>query len=103
MFLPVGRLGLGARESSARTTSAAISCFFNKRKRNVIVLFVSTFKNTTLALIPGSPSGERTRERERNDCGAKREKNKRGMGRDTRGRKGRMGEKREWKEYLRRY
>lgn len=37
-----------------QTTSTAISCFFNKRKRNVIVLFVSTFKNTTLVLIPGS-------------------------------------------------
>lgn len=32
-------------------SQTAISCFFNKRKRNVIVLFVSTFKNTTLPLI----------------------------------------------------
>lgn len=45
-------------ESSAQTTSTAISCFFNKRKQNVIVLFVSTFKNTILVLIPGSKSRE---------------------------------------------
>jgi len=47
-----------ASESSAQTTSTTISCFFNKRKRNVIVLFVSTFKNTILVLIPGSKSRE---------------------------------------------
>ena len=41
----------GRTPTSESSSQTAISCFFNKRKRNVIVLFVSTFKNTTLLLI----------------------------------------------------
>lgn len=96
-----------------QTTSAVISCFFNKRKRNVIVLFVSTFKNTTLVLIPGlkwretkqlNGEKEKTMRKER-----KGEKGGKAIERDeerrqrSTGTNGKVGEKREWREYLRRY
>lgn len=82
-------------------SQTAISCFFNKRKRNVIVLFVSTFKNTTL------PSNTRVvvwryEEEEEEEEGG-------GGGGGMRGsfelRRGREGGRRggEWREYLRRY
>lgn len=58
--MPIGIEGGRERDGENSTSKyiyiyiysqTAISCFFNKRKRNVIVLFVSTFKNTTLPLI----------------------------------------------------
>lgn len=46
--VPIGVKGEGERQRKLEIYiyKTAISCFFNKRKRNVIVLFVSTFKNT---------------------------------------------------------
>lgn len=77
-------------------SQTAISCFFNKRKRNVIVLFVSTFKNTTLPLILESlyegRRGEGSRKMNR------RKRNARIFRVET----GMRGEGR-WREYLRRY
>lgn len=96
---------LRGSESSAQTTT--ISCFFNKRKRNVIVLFVSTFKNTILVLIPGSKWRETKRlnaEKAKTTREKEREKGRsRKMGKDLPRRMNEWREGKEWKEYLRRY